>query len=161
MAKVPQPIFSPLVGLALYESVRAVWPEIDFNLKAPNDLYIGRQKTAGLLIETVDRGATRHTVVGLGLNVAAAPHGLETATCLAEHWRNAADPETWSRFLDGFYDRLALAVREGQRETLSPEARERLLEALNKHPLLREPILGVDEFGQLRSASRVVYWHEL
>ena len=161
MAKVPQPIFSPLAGLALYESVAAVWPEIDLNLKAPNDLYIGRRKTAGLLIETVDRGSTRHTVVGLGLNVAAAPSGLETATCLAEHWAHGADAATWSRFLDGFLDRLRSAVQDGQRETLSNSARARLLLALNKHPLLKEPILDVDELGQLRSASRVVYWHEL
>lgn len=160
LARVPQPIFSPLAGLALFESVNDVWPSVDFNLKAPNDLFIGEKKTAGLLIETIDRGSTRHTVVGLGLNVTASPPSVLTATCLADHTAQLTTA-SWHLFLTGFCARLRLALKAGQSEYLDEESRRRLKDALNLHPHLREPILEVDEHGQLRSKSRMIYWHEL
>lgn len=161
LARAPQPIFSPLAGLALYESAQKIWPEIPFNLKAPNDLFIGEKKTAGLLIETVDRGVERHTVVGLGLNVTASPPKVETATCLAAHWSSTLTQEKWNEFLDLFSTQLALVAKAGQHDLLSDEARENLRSALNLHPHLKEPILEVDPSGQLHSKSRVIYWHEL
>ena len=161
LKNVPQPIFSPLVGLALFEAAQTTWPEIQFNLKAPNDLYIGRKKTAGLLIETVDRGSTRHTVIGLGLNVTAHPPDVPTATSLAEHWFGETDSARWEQFLNSWVTNLKEAVRGGQRDHLSQDAQNRLKTALNLHPLLKEPILEVDDLGQLHSATRVVYWHQL
>ena len=161
LKNVPQPIFSPLVGLALFEAVQSTWPEIQFNLKAPNDLFIGRKKTAGLLIETVDRGSSRHTVIGLGLNVTAHPPDVATATSLGEHWFGSTDSARWEQFLNSWYTNLNEAVRAGQRDRLTPDAQRRLKDALNLHPLLKEPILEVDDLGQLHSATRVVYWHQL
>jgi BirA family biotin operon repressor/biotin-[acetyl-CoA-carboxylase] ligase len=161
LARVPQPILSPLTGLALFKSGQTVWPEIAFNLKAPNDLFVGDKKTAGLLIETIERGPTRHTVIGLGLNVMAAPASVSTATCLASHWRQALTQEKWCEFLTVFETNLRLALRAGQNDLLSDSAREDLRAALNLHPFLKEPILEVDASGQLRSKSRVIYWHEL
>ena len=161
LSKIPQPIFSPLAGLALFESVKEIWPEIEFNLKAPNDLFIGEKKTAGLLIETIDRGSARHTVIGLGLNVTASPPSVTTATNLAEHWLTPVTQDSWTRFLSTFARNLKTALKSGQSDFLSEDVRERLKHALNLHPLLREPILDVDESGQLRSKSRMIYWHEL
>ena len=161
LARVPQPIFSPLAGLALFEAALETWPEIAFNLKAPNDLFIDKKKVAGILIETIDRGPTRHTVVGVGLNVTASPPEIETATSITDHLKTPLTEATWRRFLSAWASRLREALHSGQRDGLSPSACERLKGALNRHPLLREPILEVDERGQLRSSSRVIYWHEL
>lgn len=161
MRSVPQPILSPLVGLALFEAAAATWSEVEFNLKAPNDLYIGRLKTAGLLIETVDSGLERRTVVGLGLNVTGKPSDVPTATCVAEHLGREATEEEWHRFLTEWQRRLMHAMEAGQSQRLTPETADRLKGALNRHPLLKEPILRVDELGQLHSASRIIHWHEL
>lgn len=161
MRSVPQPILSPLVGLALFEAARETWPGIAFNLKAPNDLYIGRQKTAGILIETVDTGIERRTVVGVGLNVSAKPAGLEIATCLQEHTEQAIQEAEWRGFLNAWLKRLSEAMTSGQSTTIPEQTATRLKDALNLHPLLKEPILHVDELGQLHSASRIVHWHEL
>lgn len=51
-------------------------------LKWPNDVMVGERKLAGILAESVvDGGVVSSVVVGIGLNVNAAPHG---AVCLAE-----------------------------------------------------------------------------
>jgi len=160
MGAIPQPILSPLVGLALFEAALETWPEVAFNLKAPNDLFIGARKVAGLLIETVDTGVERRTVVGLGLNVTGCPAEVPTATCLAEHLM-IRNQEAWRRFLSAWKKRLALAMVQGQESHLTTEAAERLRCALNRHPLLKEPIVRIDHMGQLHFASRLVPWHEL
>jgi BirA family transcriptional regulator, biotin operon repressor / biotin---[acetyl-CoA-carboxylase] ligase len=159
--RMPQPIFSPLAGLALYEACTATWPGVPFNLKAPNDLYIGERKTAGLLIEIIDRGHERQIVVGLGLNVSACPPDVPTSTCLAQHLRANLTEEIWGLFLTAWLEGLKSAFREGIRDLMTPSACARLKAALNLHPLLQEPFLEVDEMGQLHSASRVIRWQEL
>lgn len=161
VARIPQPIFAALVGLALYESVAAVWPSLNFNIKAPNDLFIGDRKTAGILIETVDQGREKRTVVGVGLNATEAPQGLETATSLAEHLGRPVERAEWEAFLNEWLRRLREAVAHGLESRMTAGHCQRLQAALNRHPLLKEPILKVDELGQLHSASRVIHWHEL
>lgn len=159
--RVPQPIFAALAGLSLYESCRSVWPSVAFNIKAPNDLFIADKKTAGILIETVDQGRSKRTIIGLGLNVAGVPAELSTATCLAEHLPQPPDQSQWQEFLNTWLKNLETALREGLHSQLSASHCARLLKALNDHPLLKEPILKVDEQGQLHSTSRTIYWHEL
>lgn len=161
LPQIPQPIFAPLAGLALYEAAQIAWPSIAFNLKAPNDLYIGHKKTAGLLIETIDQAHEKRSVIGLGLNVMSSPPGIETAICLAHAADQVIKENAFSVFLKEWIQRLISALYDGLEEKLKPESCRLLKDALNKHPLLTEPILEVDPSGQLHSASRTIYWHEL
>jgi BirA family biotin operon repressor/biotin-[acetyl-CoA-carboxylase] ligase len=161
LPKVPQPIFSPLVGLALFEAAHTVWPSVSFNLKAPNDLYIGMKKTAGLLIEIVDRGDEKRCVIGLGFNVSQSPHEIETSTHLAEHAGNRLDEGSFHEFLNQWQTKLIEALASGLSEELNSDARLRLKNALNLHPLLNEPVLEVGEKGQLRSAGKTLNWQDL
>ena len=161
LSLVPQPIFSPLAGLALYDACIATWPDVAFNMKAPNDLYIADKKVAGLLIETIDQGTQKRTVICLGFNITAKPESVPTATYLWPHLSGALTEDRWRVFLNTWFKGLQEAVMQGQIGRLDSSVRERLKAALNRHPLLKEPILEVDETGQLRSASRVIHWHEL
>jgi BirA family biotin operon repressor/biotin-[acetyl-CoA-carboxylase] ligase len=161
LEQVPQPVLSPLVGLALFESARETWREVPFNMKAPNDLFIGDKKVAGLLIETVDQGASKRTVIGLGFNTGSSPEGLESATHLGKHLSRPLTKDSWQQFLKLWMGRLREAVRAGQKERLDANSRMRLIAALNIHPLLKEPILDVDAHGQLHTASGIVRWHEI
>jgi BirA family biotin operon repressor/biotin-[acetyl-CoA-carboxylase] ligase len=80
-----------VVGEALAETVRVFveTPEL-VSLKWPNDVLIGGQKCAGILIESRLRGETvEWLVVGVGVNLTAAPEGPFTA--LSAHSEQALD----------------------------------------------------------------------
>jgi BirA family biotin operon repressor/biotin-[acetyl-CoA-carboxylase] ligase len=65
---------SLVVGVAL---ARALGPAVQ--VKWPNDLWWQERKLAGVLIETLQSGAVRYAVIGVGLNVAPPPAaGLAT-----------------------------------------------------------------------------------
>lgn len=70
------------VGLALYD---AVFPQLktdeELRLKWPNDLLIQKKKLSGILIEVRDETL----VIGIGLNVVAAPITDQPVTCLHAH----------------------------------------------------------------------------
>lgn len=87
------------VGVALAE---ALGPGID--LKWPNDLWIDGRKLAGVLVETAsvagrapagESAATRHTIVGVGINIAPRPaaEGMDIAPAdLRALWPQADAP---------------------------------------------------------------------
>ena len=58
------------VGVAVAE---ALGPGI--GLKWPNDLWIDGRKLAGILVETATVAGARHTIVGIGINIAPRPAG--------------------------------------------------------------------------------------
>ena len=158
----PQPILSPLVGLALFDAASAAFEDVPFNLKAPNDLFVGRQKIAGLLIETVMMGPVVTCAVGLGFNAGAAPESLgESAIGLAQLLPADLISRQWPLFLSAWVDGITAAFESARASELNENARLRLLETLNLHPLLPEKILDVGALGQLRTPSRLINWHEL
>lgn len=58
-----------MLPIAVCKAIQTVVPECQINIKWPNDIYVGKQKIAGILIENVFRGSTiKHTVVGVGIN---------------------------------------------------------------------------------------------
>lgn len=161
LAKVPQPILAPLVGLALCEAAIATWPHVAFNLKAPNDLYIGGQKVAGLLIEIIDQSPQIRVIIGLGFNVFGGPEEIATATGLQNHLPSKLSKDEWQAFLQEWSNRLQNSLKAGQMSRLTSDAAQRLLPIMNRHPNLKEPILRIDDFAQLHFASHTVHWHEL
>ena len=73
---------SAAAALALADTAASV-AAAPCTLKWPNDVLVGALKVAGILVE-LDRTASGWTaIVGIGLNVNAAPD-LPTATCLAD-----------------------------------------------------------------------------
>ncbi len=58
-----------LAGVAAYDALVDLLPDVPFRLKWPNDVMVGRAKLAGMLLERVPRGV----VLGVGINVAHAP----------------------------------------------------------------------------------------
>lgn len=84
-----------LAGLALVDAVRDL-TAAPCGLKWPNDLLlgVGQRKAAGILAEVADpAGGGPAVVVGIGVNVAAAPPDQPGATCLAvEHLAHLAEP---------------------------------------------------------------------
>lgn len=62
------PRFSLVTGCALAEALASFLPAVPVGLKWPNDVWLGRRKACGILIEQADQFPNR-LVVGIGLNV--------------------------------------------------------------------------------------------
>jgi BirA family biotin operon repressor/biotin-[acetyl-CoA-carboxylase] ligase len=95
-----------LAGLAAYDTVRAL-SSVPCGLKWPNDLLLGpaQRKVAGILAEVADPQRPA-VVVGIGLNVAAAPVDQPGATSLAAEGVDVGQTEVLIALL------TALARRE-------------------------------------------------
>ena len=67
-----------LAGLAVAEAVGSFG--VEPALKWPNDVWVGGRKVAGVLVESTSAGgALESAVIGVGVNVAAVPEGLDGA----------------------------------------------------------------------------------
>lgn len=157
----PQPILSPLVGLSLFRALRGAFPELALSLKAPNDVWSGPAKVAGVLIETVEVGARRRSAIGIGLNVWAAPESPDFAAAALVASATELTPLAWFGFLDTLHEGLRGAVGAGQGQTLVPEARRALRDALNLRPGLEERVLEVGSQGELSTSGGLVRWQDL
>ena len=96
LTRAPQPVTTKLMGQALAQSLKKTWPNCPFKIKEPNDIYIKGKKSAGLLIEVVNKGPFHRLVVGTGLNVFSHPASF---THLREHIPSLTKKQ-WARFLD-------------------------------------------------------------
>ena len=158
----PLPVASPMVGLALYKAAVSTWPFLNWNLKAPNDLYIGPKKVAGLLIETLSQGSDGRFLIGLGLNVMFSPAEVENATSLVKELPLASPllAQDWISFLERLIFEFSIAIQLSF-EPLNTTSQASLLAALNKNPLLKERYIGIDEEANLKTEHRQISWLEL
>ncbi len=158
----PQPTTSCLIGLAVYRACSTTWPFLAWNLKAPNDIYIGDKKIAGILVENVIQGDEVRLIIGLGFNVTSSPESVETATSLLEELPPGAPllGQDYTAFLDRLLFELTVAVSHCE-EQLSPTDQLSLLTALNLHPLLPEIYTGMQADGSLFMGAKRINWMEL
>ncbi len=152
----PQPVFSPMVGLALFKAAMATWPSRPWALKAPNDLFLQDKKVAGILIENVQHAEVHRLVIGIGLNVLSHPGEVVEAGHIGE-----VDEEKWFEFLDALWNELRNAVNRCGEKEMSDRACTDLLGALNRWTLLKEPYQAVKPQGDLISPSGCRSWHSI
>lgn len=160
MRQAPQPVLSPALGLAIWTAMIASFPWLPLSLKAPNDLYLGDKKLAGLLIENVASGNSHRLIVGIGLNVWKSPADITTSTCLADHCSAELAPDLWMNVMDRLLLEMSLAISQ-TRGTLKPQQQKSLLLALNLFPGLAKSYTRVDEDGSLWTDSQKISWSEL
>ncbi len=81
-----------VAALAVYETIRAVLPDVPMQLKWPNDIIVAGAKICGILLERVEQ----KIIVGIGINVAVAPEVADRAvtSLAAEGADNAVDAAT-------------------------------------------------------------------
>lgn len=159
----PQHILPPLVGLALYNTVKKNWPQLEWSLKAPNDLFLKDKKVAGLLIENIQQGERHFVGIGLGFNVSGSPSDIETATHLtSENGTGSLIAEDkWFSFLTDLKYLLEQAVTDSTTSHLQIEQREELLRALNANPFKKEIYVEVSDQGDLITESGTLSWQEI
>ena len=162
-----QPIFSPLVGLALYTALCKTWNLNDtLSLKPPNDIYLGREKLAGILIETISQSKKTKVLIGIGVNIFSHPQNPEkglNATSLAAchlpldetHIRNFT-----SYLWQELYINPDSALSESLVSHITPSKRENIKTALNKHPS-KTHYQNVLPDGSLETSSGIIPWQKL
>jgi BirA family biotin operon repressor/biotin-[acetyl-CoA-carboxylase] ligase len=74
--------YTSLASLALIQAIERLLPESATAIKWPNDVMLEDRKVAGVLAETSWNGSELQVIVGLGLNVSAAPAEVPGAMCL-------------------------------------------------------------------------------
>lgn len=172
--KNPQPVLSALIGLALFESAKKIWPTLPWALRAPNDLHIvdksttTARKIAGLLIEIISGGAASrtHVIVGLGMNLTGAPSGTTpyAATCLSAELASQGLTLTesdWSRFLDTWIDNCESRVKSGSAPELKQPSRKSLRAGLVEHPEFHDLEDVLPDGSLVFKSGRIVKWTEL
>jgi len=107
ISEAPQPITTPRVGLALWQALKQTWPQLDLQLRAPNDIFLSGQKLAGLLVE-VHSGVESFLYVGLGLNVSSSPQVDQPTTFLESSVNITSD--VWKSFLVLLISKLEVFV---------------------------------------------------
>ncbi len=159
LTRPPQPVTSARAGIALYNAATKAWPQAAFSLKAPNDLYLGDKKVAGLLLEAIEQGPHIRLLMGLGFNVLKAP-ALDLATSLRSEVDEELILSNWEFFLNELFRELQMACDQLS-HLLSSFDCERLLEALNQYPMLQKKYTSIDADGSLHSGLQVINWRDL
>lgn len=135
----PHPHTTAKVGMALYNAIKATWQPLPFSLKAPNDLFVGTKKMAGILVETVTQGAEHRLLIGLGLNVFAHPKEIATSTDLISNLPKNIPllGEDWISFVDRFLYELTILIPTAHEE-LSSTQKQNFMNLLNLNPALEK-----------------------
>ena len=143
-----------LTALALYETVvPLISNPADLSLKWPNDLMLGGAKLAGILLEREGDAI----IVGIGVNLAAAPDLPDRKTIALSKLGPAPDRDTFTRSLAASFD---TELERWRNFGVEPIVRrwESVAHpkgtALNVHPPGEEPInaafAGLTDEGALR-----------
>lgn len=134
----PSPFLTSIIGLGLFHAARATWPYVSWHMKAPNDLYIGAKKVAGLLVETVSQGQQHRIIIGLGFNILAHPKVNLSTNLFSEMTGLPLLGEDWVKFLDRFLFEMTLIIPEANKEP-STTLQKTLLHIFNSNPNLAQP----------------------
>lgn len=108
----PRPALLPLaIGVAVRESIAAILPSSQVGLKWPNDVRMGGQKVAGILVESPEAGVY---LAGIGLNVNQVefPEGLasEPISLMLESGSRMDRSEVFDRLMTTMDHALELLV---------------------------------------------------
>ncbi|KAF2992401.1 biotin--[acetyl-CoA-carboxylase] ligase [Methylocystis sp. MJC1] len=98
-----------VAGVAAMRALRATGGESAFQLKWPNDLLLDGAKLGGILLECVNSASTPVAIIGVGVNIVAAPTDLPyPARALAETGRSPSRESFFERFSDEMAEALDL-----------------------------------------------------
>ena len=159
MSKPPQPVLSPAIGLAVYTALLATFPALPWSLKAPNDIFLGEKKCAGILLENVQQGPHHRLIVGIGLNIFAGPSEIP-ASSIHEFFSEGLTETVLFNIFDRLLLELSLGISQTRSE-LSLQQRQALVFALNQNLQKTEKVSAVGADGSLELASKKILWSDL
>ncbi len=160
-ADISLPLFSIFVSGALLRSILSLFPERekDTTIKWPNDIYRGKKKVAGILIESEFTNGIYTIVIGMGLNVYGKeiPDSLKNKTCflLDESPMEGVLERLTFKFIEEINSYVIHLLDPGQilKEMIWIEEhsflKDKAIETEWDSKIVRGKVLGIDEFGFL------------
>lgn len=156
-----QYMLSKVVTLGLTDWLKNIVDNV--SIKWPNDIYVGQQKIAGILIENSLQGACiSYSVVGIGFNVnqlefkSDAPNPVSLSQLTSKQWNLNDVLSSICNEMNKWYERL----RNGDREQINSAFEKRMMGinswaqfAINKSPF-EAKVKGVNSIGQLVLENR-------
>lgn len=98
-----------VAALALRRAVENCTTGLSIALKWPNDVLVGEKKLAGILLESETIEGKAAVVIGMGVNVVSAPHGMPfPAVSLAALDQNTSAEHVFAELSDAWIEFYAL-----------------------------------------------------
>jgi BirA family biotin operon repressor/biotin-[acetyl-CoA-carboxylase] ligase len=155
----PQPILTPLLGLALYESLFVFDSSLPLRLKAPNDIYLENGKLSGFLVEMSQKGNETLVFIGLGMNIYKAPQvDIPTSDLITFCPGFEKD---WEAFCKHLYNQFLIALDKSLQPEIGEDERDDLLEALNAGLPAAQHYKGVSAKCDLITVDGTISWMDL
>ncbi|UBM60242.1 biotin--[acetyl-CoA-carboxylase] ligase [Marinilongibacter aquaticus] len=153
------------VANALFETVEYFLKSNDLRIKWPNDLYHGRSKLAGILIENGIAGRNLSwSIIGIGLNVNQMDFALPNASSLAKLAQSVFDLKKILMLFCENLEKRYLSLKEGLPEKEQAFFEENLF-LKNVPSLFRQgerifegEILGLGDAGKIRIQEAEKTW---
>lgn len=156
--RIPHPLLNIRIGLKLYQALKKTWPITDLALKAPNDIYLGKGKLAGILTEVVS-GGNNALFIGIGMNVFAKPDLPEQITqSLSPIAR--VDTHSWFSFCDHLHQGFHSLLESSAEAHIAPTEKDDILSALKNYTGNTVADLLLDGTLILNTGYRI-HWNEL
>jgi len=157
--KAPLPLWSPACGLAVAESIACLEPELEPQVRWPNDVELHGRKLAGVLVEATTTG---RLLIGIGMNT----HGsaADAPAAIADRLTTLVDASGRPLAHDRLLPVLIPALQMALAGTGEPAAAAALIERYRQrcsltgqrvtlYDVLAEPVSGATVTGPLRAAS--------
>ncbi len=112
---------SKMISLALRDLLTEIGVK-DVTIKWPNDVYVGSQKIAGILIENMLQGSSiRHSIIGIGLNVNQQDFGQLNATSVSLQLKEIIHLEKLFSLIFKHVEARYLQLRAGKKGNIHRE----------------------------------------
>jgi len=150
------------VALSVYDLISELVPEKTISIKWPNDIYIGDEKVAGMLIQSaVQSNKIKYTIIGIGININQRkfPEHLPNPTSVIQHSNSEKDlDKTLKKYLT-IFEKYYEMLKNG----MISEIDSKYLQALYRfgqrsafnydEQKIHACICGVNEYGWLQLVS--------
>ncbi len=157
----PQPIASPLFGLACYQAFLKLFPEAELSIKAPNDLYCKDKKIGGILLQNIAEGNNNQLVFGLGVNIFSHP-SIENSEALQNFHPQKIDSSTINELLNEIWQNAGLAAEKSKEKELNSDTCQALLSALQKNPVYEKKIEKISSDSSIHfTDGSYINWSDL